>query len=187
MRVIWSLGIALLAGIGQAQECSVAVKVSNPAAVPAAALVKAKAVASEIFAGIGVDLRWDGKRTGDAGTCLTRIEVRLGTASGPDERPDSLAYTTVGMEADRRIHIFVDRVNAMVTRSETGMLLGHVLAHEIAHVLEGMARHSESGVMKAHWGRKDLRALLWHPLRFEAVDGALIRAGLRAETAGAND
>jgi hypothetical protein len=57
-----------------------------------------------------------------------------------------------------------------------GTLLGHVIAHEITHILQGVPRHSETGVMKARWERKDLQALVDHPLRFAPVDEALIHA-----------
>jgi hypothetical protein len=31
------------------------------------------------------------------------------------------------------------------------MAVPYVLAHEIAHIIEGSDRHSDSGVMKAEW------------------------------------
>src|SRR5712692_6729361 len=34
--------------------------------------------------------------------------------------------------------------------------LGHVLAHEITHMLQYTALHSDSGVMKAHWDGPEL-------------------------------
>ena len=34
-------------------------------------------------------------------------------------------------------------------------VMAHVLVHEITHVLEGVARHSGTGVMKARWDDRD--------------------------------
>ena len=53
------------------------------------------------------------------------------------------------------IEIFYDRI-----RAAEGFVppdyLGHVLAHEITHILQSVARHSDSGLMKAHWDRPEL-------------------------------
>jgi hypothetical protein len=59
-----------------------------------------------------------------------------------------------------------------------GILLGHVLAHEIAHVLQGVARHSADGVMKARWSKEDLEIMQLRPLQFEAFDIDLIQSGV---------
>jgi hypothetical protein len=161
------------------------VTLSNPNLASQAVVVTAKAVAGEIFAGIGVELQWAG--TSCRGNCATRIDVHLEAAAGPAERPASLAYATLGLESGRHIHIYFDRVAAMVPKASVGTLLGHVLAHEIGHILEGAPRHSDSGVMKARWERRDLQSLLHQPLRFELVDEALIHAALAGDTAGLNE
>ena len=178
MRAIRVLGITLLTAVSlPADECMVNVTLVSGNLVRAAAVIKAKSVAGDIFAGIGMQLGWS-KATTDGRRCITRIEARLEIASGPGERPDALAYATVGVRADRRIHIFIDRVAATVPESSFGTLLGHVLAHEITHVLEGVPRHSDGGVMKARWDRNDLKCLVHHPLHFDLVDAALIHAAL---------
>ena len=56
--------------------------------------------------------------------------------------------------------------------------MGHVLAHELAHVLEGFAYHSEAGVMKSQWDNGDLKEMSRRPLAFSAEDAAAIRSGL---------
>jgi hypothetical protein len=54
--------------------------------------------------------------------------------------------------------------------------------HGITHVLQRLSRHSESGVMKAHWNDRDLEQMAFRPLSFEAADVEWIRAGIRATT-----
>src|SRR5260370_30619151 len=153
MRAIRVLGITLLATASvPAEECAVNVTLISGNVASAAVVIKAKTVAGDIFAGIGVELGWS-KVTMDGPSGIRRIAARLEIASGPNDRPDALAYATVGLEADRKIHVFIDRVAAMVPESSLGTLLGHVLAHEITHVLEGVPRHSGSGRMKARWAR----------------------------------
>jgi hypothetical protein len=191
MRAIRTLGFMLLAAVGaHAGECAVTVALTNPNLASPAVLAKAKAVAAGIFAGIDVDVRWTAREKLLPSHCTTRIDAQLEIAAGPGERPSSLAYTALGEGSDRRLHIYFDRVAAMVPNTALGTLVGHVLAHEIAHILEGVPRHSDAGVMKAQWGRKDLRELAYHPLRFQLVDEALIHAGLATltnEAAASND
>ena len=84
------------------------------------------------------------------------------------------------------IEIFSDRVVA-VGGGVREDLLGHVLAHEITHVLQGSARHSDSGLMKANWDRADLAWMKSHcHLSFTDLDGQLIYAGLAARGATAS-
>ena len=177
MRAIRVLGITLLTAVSLRAECAVNVTLVSGNFARAAAVIKAKSVAVDIFAGIGMELGWS-KAATDGRRCITRIEARLEIASGPGEHPDAMAYATLGVGTDRRIHVFIDRVAAMVPESWLGTLLGHVLAHEITHVLEGVPRHSDGGVMKARWDRHDLQCLIHHPLHFDLVDAALIHAAL---------
>ena len=66
------------------------------------------------------------------------------------------------------------------------ILLAHVLVHEIAHILEGVNTHSESGIMKALWSDEDLFEMMKKPLTFTASDIRIIRFGLevRSRTGG---
>jgi hypothetical protein len=62
-------------------------------------------------------------------------------------------------------------------------VLGHVIAHEVTHILQGVLRHSESGVMKARWSNADYQEMTWKPLRFTDEDVVLIHRGLKARVA----
>lgn len=77
------------------------------------------------------------------------------------------------------ITIFNDRV-ALAMQSSAKFpppLLSHVVAHEIAHVLQGVSRHSESGILKARWDREDFFLMQQSRLTFTSLDVGLIRAG----------
>jgi hypothetical protein len=58
-----------------------------------------------------------------------------------------------------------------------------VIAHEVAHILQGLMRHSESGIMKAQWTGADYQQMTWKPLQFTDEDVMLIHRGLRAREA----
>jgi len=64
-------------------------------------------------------------------------------------------------------------------------LLAHVMTHEITHLLQEVAWHSATGVMKAHWNLRDYSEMAWRPLPFTQEDIDLIRCGLRRRAAGA--
>jgi hypothetical protein len=95
----------------------------------------------------------------------------------PSRRPgvfDALSYVQTGT----RIHVLVDRLHVPVSKPLGRALLGHVLAHELAHVLQGFTHHSEAGVMKARWENGDMEQMTRRPLAFSAQDAAAIRSGL---------
>jgi|SRR5271157_1457300 len=58
---------------------------------------------------------------------------------------------------------------------------GNVLAHELTHALEGVARHSSEGLMKAKWSPGDYAGMVYGPLAFAAEDLDLLRAHFKPE------
>jgi hypothetical protein len=58
------------------------------------------------------------------------------------------------------------------------MLLAHVMVHEIAHILQGVYRHSDNGVMKAVWTGQDYSQMRVGALPFAPEDVELIHLGL---------
>ena len=65
-----------------------------------------------------------------------------------------------------------------VAEEAAAVLLAHVLAHEITHVLQGTVRHSEEGLMKARWTAEDRMSMRVKPLPFTAYDIQLIQSGM---------
>ena len=142
------------------------VYLDNGPLVPSAIVWPAKTIASRMFAGIGVEIRWEnGRPTPSQLACERPIVIRLtmdtrGTragdlqAAGPDAAAFAQPYEGV------HVTIFYDRVT-QAAKGHTPMLqsvlLAHVLAHEIAHMIQGCSRHSRSGVMKPHWSFEDCR------------------------------
>ncbi len=180
------LGLAGLAGLGWgAETCAVSVHVNNLSTVAPAALFQAKSMVREMFGRIGVQVQWQGTeaRDSDAG-CRPPVEIDLEAGLPGADRPDSMAYAMPYVEGGARIHVFVRRITAMAPANRTGILLGHVLVHEITHVMQGVSRHSGQGVMKARWDAPDFRAMVVHPLPFDDLDVLLIHAGVRRSPIG---
>jgi hypothetical protein len=134
---------------------------------------RAQIMASRMFAGIDVATEWHGDHS-----CPARrdIVIRLRGDTPFDYRPGALAeaYPYEGTH----IRVFYDRVQQSVHPRVVPYLLAHVLVHEITHILEGINRHSESGVMKALWDEQDHVAMVSKPLPFASEDVRLIHAGI---------
>lgn len=78
------------------------------------------------------------------------------------------------------IRVFWDRVKNSSGGANrlSALLLAHVMAHEIVHILEGVNRHSKTGLMEAHWTPMEIEGMSAHPLSLAPEDVQLIRAGL---------
>ena len=74
------------------------------------------------------------------------------------------------------VTLFMDRLKAMAAMQPltTSFLLGHVLAHEMGHVLQGIARHSETGVLKERWSQLEIEDMPFRHLHFTPYDANLI-------------
>lgn len=167
-----ALGVATQA---RGQEREVAVGMLNPQAVPCALLAQAQRTAARIYAGVGVKLRWR-SRPG------TEIWMQFDTSVPPEVYPGAMGYARPYGKTETSIHILLDR--ALGAPNFAGVLLGHVMAHELGHVLEGINRHSDSGLMKARWDQHDLQQMLVTPLSFSSEDTGLVQMGVKRLVAG---
>jgi hypothetical protein len=135
---------------------------------------QATALASKMYAAIGVALDWRTSSRSCKGA--GGIHIQLADRTPAKKMPGALAYAL----PYEGIHIcvFYDRVEETVAADAVPFLLAHVLVHEIGHILQGIDRHSGTGVMKAHWGPADYRAMSGGHLPFTEEDAVLIHRGL---------
>ena len=148
------------------------------------ALVRAEETASRIFGGIGVPVAWRGKEKHLSNMeAAVRIEIQLHARAPENIQPGTLAYATPFANSGVRVHVLCDRVLKGASGEFAGSLLGHVIAHEIGHVLEGSNRHSAEGVMKARWDSQDYHRIAVRTLPFDAIDTDLIHAALEKSAA----
>jgi hypothetical protein len=138
---------------------------------------KAEILASSMFRQAGVVIEWRASARACRASGPRAIVVHLLENAPPDADIEALAraYPFEGI----RIDVFLDRISG-ARPDPRPILLAHVLVHEITHILQNAARHSETGVMKAHWGADDYRQMYFRPLPFTAEDIELIRLGLAA-------
>jgi hypothetical protein len=166
------IAAAMVAEAGQTQNQHIIVYVQNDASVPNVMKDEAETLASRMFHTAQVQIEW---RRGQPSPLDSHhaIAIRLATHTPDTERPGALAYA----KPLEGVHIVVywDRVEMDSLPTE---MLAHVMAHEITHILEGLCRHSETGIMKAHWSQSERSIMKTRPLDFAPEDVELIHIGL---------
>jgi len=147
----------------------------------------ARRFASAVLLKAGVALTWAKPRPG--GLSPDAIRIDLVEDAGDQRFPGSLAVSYPGAACSTGITVFADRVHALAGNpARESALLGYVVAHEVAHVLQALNRHSPSGVMKARWTEADRAAIFAGRLAFAPDDVLLMRRwlGSRCSARGAD-
>jgi hypothetical protein len=164
-------GASLCAGqSAAAQEATVTICSESDPHV----LMGVQQLASKMFASIRVRIDWRERDSCPVG--VSAIQVRLTYDPPGIRKSHPLAFA----KPDKgTIVVFPHRVQD-ANRNGGPSLMAHVLVHEITHVLEGISRHSATGIMKARWDDNDYFEMSCKPLSFAREDVDLIYAGLKA-------
>jgi hypothetical protein len=146
------------------------VRIYNYADVTSGILAKAQSESERIFRRAGIQTNWlacavPGREVETNPSCkakpgATDIQVRIlpkKMAQGLMKHHSEfgLAFTTSGDGFGSNASIFYHRVEELSERRHTSksLLLGHLIAHEIGHLLLGSNSHSRSGIMHVPWNR----------------------------------
>lgn len=147
----------------------------------------AQPLVSRIFAKIGIHIEW----ARDPRACLADegIIVSLSYETPPNKYPRAWAYALPYEKT--HLVVFYDRIQKTIGESGATNLLAYVLVHELTHMLQGVKRHSDAGIMKAAWDRSDYFDMGRGALSFAPEDVRLLhlameirQARLAARTAG---
>ncbi len=131
-------------------------------------------LASAMFARIGVRIEWRERDSCPVG--VGAIQVRLSPDSSSIRNSEALGFS---LPYQGIVVVFLDRVKTF-NRDAVPSVMAHVLVHEITHVLEGIDRHSATGIMKARWDDRDFYQMRRKPLLFAEEDINLIYVALKA-------
>jgi hypothetical protein len=175
-----ALAVAVSAQGKSGNERQVTVYLRNGAAVPFVVRAQAMALASEMFARIGVTLNSHEVRPSASETAAIVIELVDRTPAGFLPRAWAYALPFEGVH----IRIFWDRMQ-FETCPQT--LLAHVMVHEITHILQGVDRHSAEGIMNTRWTARERHTLERAPLHFTEEDVRLIYLGIDSRGAHARN
>jgi hypothetical protein len=160
------------------KEEKVTVYMENDANVPSPVLSRARTLAAEMFGGAGVRVEWRVGRRSESQLLQERaIAVRV-TLDTPGEFKSSVGAYAVPSEGVHITVLYEHLAWSLAKPSLAPALLAHVLVHEIAHILEGTARHSVTGIMKANWTSADYYDMQTKTLPFASEDVDLIHRGL---------
>jgi hypothetical protein len=142
-------------------------------------------LASAIFDRIGVRLHW---HTGELPAGQNAFGIRTVEHAPESATAGALASTHLVGAFGTEITVYGDRMRCFLGDhpSLREVAAAYVLAHELAHAMQGVARHSESGIMKAQWSRDDYQEMALHKLAFTAADIALIHFGLAPQSPMSN-
>lgn len=132
-------------------------------------------IASTLFRQIRIGLEWHNLPAG-CPEAREPVRVRIWTHTPADYHRGASGTSQPydGVHAE----IFLDRMQRSVQGSVLTALVGHVLAHEIAHVLGGTDGHS-TGVMQPFFSPEDLRKMTILPLRFPMSYIIVLQDGVR--------
>jgi len=150
-------------------------------------LAQAKGYAMRLYRLIGVDLRWKA-------TCSSTELETPGTLSAPNLSTIGVEWAAIapatlpaGARASAhpfqatgiRITLYQDRIFLLVKENHRGAaVLGHVLAHEIGHVLLGHNAHGRKGLMQPAWSNLEQSAMRCTPMAFTTEEAESIRRRL---------
>jgi hypothetical protein len=148
-------------------------------------VTRASKIATAMFAATGIDLQWRiaplgiPAENGDA-----PIVIRMTTGERVPAQPAAMAYALPFSTGGTSITVFWDQVQKIAGASYQfqDTLLAHVMVHEITHVLQGLNRHSGTGIMRESWTDRDYFEMKGKPLAFTSVDVEWIQAGLAKRT-----
>ena len=165
---------------GGGNKQTVVVYIVNDSLVPVDIRIPGEAVATRMFAEIGVHLEWR-HRQPVAGQAQREQALVIEISGGKPDGASQDALASAQPFEGSAITIYYQSLKwAEHAGRLAPQLFAHVLAHEIGHNLQRTNAHSHTGVMKAHWTTEDFSQMGRRPLRFEDGDVASILAGLAA-------
>jgi hypothetical protein len=156
------------------------VLVLNTAGAPAAVLSEAEKAAARVFQAAGIETTWRHAGTGTVDDDLTSmIIINLMSASMEARMKAPATVMGFAVSGARLASIMYGRVERLAQADATDLatLLGHVIAHEIGHLLLPPGGHSAGGIMNA---TLDPHLAVQGVLRFSSTEVAAVRARIAA-------
>ena len=211
-RVV-SLGLGLLwmasAGVSSARPDSgsqrrpmVRISVYNDAGLKRGTLLHAEEDAAEVFRQAGIEMEWKNCGAEEAVGQAGKVSQQCGEAVYPARLVLRIARRPVGLIPEvfgvaylsedgqgAYCYVFLEPMEQLQMNHSVSLdvLLGHVAAHEIAHLLLGVKSHSANGLMRAHWNSQSIEELKRGILGFSSTQSAAMVERLEFARDTAND
>ena len=141
--------------VSGADSPTLCINLRSAAAIPAETIGAARAQMDRIYANAGFEIVWsddDGPRGGCI-VLMMEAEADVATSSA------AVMGLALRRGRTRTAHIFFLRVADLAQKHHMTLsrLLGHVMAHEIGHLLLPVDSHSSTGLMRGSWGIAQIR------------------------------
>ncbi len=182
----WTMGLAVLIGVLTAptakaevnETLSIRVLVVNQAKVPEATLQEGERHATRIFSGVGITLLWTNTKPGEP---YYEAASQMRIVILPDSRTERSRRLAIAHSENMAAYAFYKRIVDLAEHNgaDVARLLGHVIAHEIGHLLLPYDSHSSPGVMRAEWDRAQFEDMAKGLLTFTPDQADLIRTRVR--------
>ena len=146
---------AAFAGLPQpVHVITLKVRVDDRAGVPAKILAQARKDTGRVFQNIAVAIVWieqDGDRLEDAAPIRSVVVVQLLNRELTDRMhpPDPVLGLAAGSGWATVFYSRIEDLSPTRDANDIACRLGHVIAHEIGHLLLRSTAHSRSGIMQA--------------------------------------
>ena len=193
----------LVLSVAQSLETPLKIEVHlyNYSGVTAEVLARAEQETARIYRHLGVGMEWrhclrtaeelEKKTTCDLPTTSTRFTLRLLSKEMAQSFPvhdDIYGFALLSINGGFGVvaNVFADRAREIATEEETrGVILGHLIAHELGHLLLGEAEHpAGAGIMHTPWQTKELDQIKRGVMYFLPGQTERIRAQVLARTIG---
>jgi hypothetical protein len=190
---------------GLKSDPAITIRVYNFAQVSARSLIEAEKETTSIFQEVGINPLWvdcpltheESSNYPECQQAIGLMDFHLRIFSQQMAERYGKRFTTFGFSVpcpdDGRgcvSNVFLHRVEELAKRTGATLpgLMGHVIAHEIGHLLLGLTQHGPTGIMRAYWDREDLRRAALGHLVFTRDEANAIRnrVARRAERQEAN-
>ena len=188
--VVVVVAIATIGGVpptrAEGSVSRVAVQIDEKTAVDAAAMADAVPRVTSIYDRAGIEIVWKGARvtSDEALVELTVVMAANDLAERKEGREAVMGVAHPGERTCGRIaFVFYKRVKVVAEESEQklSVVLAHVIAHELGHLLLPPSAHSRAGIMGTNWTKFDLLDASRGRLLFTRVQAAHMRARIAAE------
>jgi hypothetical protein len=170
--------VLMVTGVAGAAEApapaTVRLQLRNEAQVSDDVLEESRNEVARIFARAGFAVLWVDEAPGITVKIVAHV---IGYA-----RAESPVMGVALRTADGPIaQVFFRRVEefARIHRADLSMMLGHVMAHEVGHLLMPALAHSPTGLMRGVWDKAQVREATGGALTFTTGQAERIRAARR--------
>lgn len=197
-----ALSAVLASSLGAAEPGSkVTVFVYNYAAVPTEVLALTEAEASRIYQQAGIEIQWLdcplAPRDADQFPACqvqpgpTKLALRILSRSMAErlrQAEDSFGFALYPEDGSVATVANVFSYDAEQLANRRGMrhgvILGHLAAHELGHLIMGVGSHSSVGIMHVPWHLRELDSIAEGSLLFTSREGNRMRRQVSARLVG---